>query len=43
MFCTRCNHEILPGQIYRRWPRPHHIACPTAREVKQALRWGRWL
>ena len=48
MTCIRCGHEILPGQLYRLYPiwapaDPAHIACPSAREIQIAHRWGRWL
>lgn len=48
VLCARCFHEILPGQLYRRhdcsWGinQIAHLACPTAREVEIAARWGRW-
>lgn len=48
MTCARCGHEILPGQLWRRYPvwdprEPAHISCPSAREVERAHLWGRWL
>jgi hypothetical protein len=49
MVCARCDHDILPGQLWRSYPvwskqgKPAHVACPTAREVQTALLWGRWM
>lgn len=54
MICARCNHAVLPGQLYARRvvnmivggtklaSVPMHIACPNEREVHRAQMWGRW-
>jgi hypothetical protein len=39
--CAACGCQIKPGQLYIPWPKVHHIACPTPREIAHAKKVGR--